>query len=119
MAVLPHAAQADWLVLSDGPEGTEYHASSPMLELHGADTEAYLHGLTAQEPSIYVVLRENLDSETRPLDVLLVLARNQKVDLAQISILQLAEQYLEFVAVVRRVRRFRRSSRRKALPPRR
>jgi len=36
-----------------------------------------------------------------PIDVLLALARNQKVDLAQISILQLADQYLEFVARVR------------------
>ena len=36
-----------------------------------------------------------------PLDVLLALARDQKVDLAQISILQLADQYLEFVTRVR------------------
>lgn len=46
----------------------------------------------------------DIDGYEGPLDVLLTLARNQKVDLAQISILQLAEQYLEFVAVVRRVR---------------
>lgn len=32
-----------------------------------------------------------------PLDMLLELARSQKVDLAQISILQLAEQYLKFI----------------------
>jgi segregation and condensation protein A len=32
-----------------------------------------------------------------PLDVLLALARNQKVDLTRISILALAEQYLEFI----------------------
>ena len=74
VAVLPHAAQADWVVLSDKHDCTEYHASSPLLELHGADTEAYLHGLAAHEPSIYVILRQNLDSETRPLDVLLVTA---------------------------------------------
>ncbi|MEK9679553.1 MAG: ScpA family protein [Rhodospirillaceae bacterium] len=37
-----------------------------------------------------------------PIDVLLTLARNQKVDLAQISMLQLADQYLEWVAIVRR-----------------
>ena len=74
VAVLPHAAQANWTILSDGVDGTEYHASSPPLELHGADTEAYLHGLTAQEPSIYVVLRQDQESETHPLDVLLVTA---------------------------------------------
>ena len=32
-----------------------------------------------------------------PLDVLLVLSRTQKVDLRQVSILALAEQYLIFV----------------------
>ena len=37
-----------------------------------------------------------------PLDVLLVLAKTQKVDLMQISILQLTEQYLLFIAEVRR-----------------
>ena len=46
----------------------------------------------------------DIDGYEGPLDVLLTLARNQKVDLAHISILQLAEQYLEFVAAVRRVR---------------
>ena len=39
-----------------------------------------------------------------PLDVLLALARNQKVDLKRISILELADQYLAFVAAARRVR---------------
>ncbi len=39
-----------------------------------------------------------------PLDLLLHLARNQKVDLARISILALAEQYLQFVEKVRAMR---------------
>ncbi|WP_299470577.1 ScpA family protein [uncultured Roseibium sp.] len=39
-----------------------------------------------------------------PLDLLLGLARTQKVDLARISILELVEQYLEFVAEARRMR---------------
>ncbi len=38
-----------------------------------------------------------------PLDVLLALAREQKVDLRQISIVQLADQYLAFVGAARRV----------------
>ena len=37
-----------------------------------------------------------------PIDVLLSLARDQKVDLTQISILELADQYLAFVAQARR-----------------
>jgi len=39
-----------------------------------------------------------------PLDVLLTLARNQKVDLAKISILALADQYLAFIEQVRAMR---------------
>ena len=39
-----------------------------------------------------------------PLDLLLMLARTQKVDLAKISILALAEQYLGFVEEARKVR---------------
>jgi len=46
----------------------------------------------------------DLDGYEGPLDVLLALARDQKVDLTKISILQLAEQYLEFVARARRLR---------------
>ena len=39
-----------------------------------------------------------------PLDVLLVLARTQKVDLAKISVLALAEQYLLFIAQAQKLR---------------
>jgi segregation and condensation protein A len=39
-----------------------------------------------------------------PLDLLLHLARNQKVDLARISILALAEQYLRFIDSARAIR---------------
>jgi segregation and condensation protein A len=39
-----------------------------------------------------------------PLDLLLELARRQTVDLAQISILRLAEQYLAFIEGARRIR---------------
>ena len=39
-----------------------------------------------------------------PLDLLLALARTQKVDLARISVLALAEQYLVFIAEAQKVR---------------
>src|SRR5467141_4993975 len=39
-----------------------------------------------------------------PLDLLLTLARQQKVDLAKISILALADQYLVFIDQARRLR---------------
>ena len=45
-----------------------------------------------------------LDGFAGPIDLLLTLAREQRVDLTKISILHLAEQYLAFVQEVRRVR---------------
>jgi segregation and condensation protein A len=52
------------------------------------------------EPALVV----DVDGFEGPLDLLLHLARNQKVDLARISVLALAEQYLLFIE---RARRFR------------
>ena len=49
------------------------------------------------EEDTAVSLIVDLDGFEGPLDVLLTLARNQKVDLTHISILALAEQYLEFI----------------------
>jgi segregation and condensation protein A len=49
-------------------------------------------------------LRVDVDGFEGPLDLLLELARRQKVDLHRISILALAEQYLAFIEEARRVR---------------
>ena len=46
----------------------------------------------------------DLDGFEGPLDLLLELARRQKVDLARISVLALAEQYLAFVEAARQLR---------------
>ncbi len=46
-------------------------------------------------------LQLELDGWEGPLDLLLALARTQKVDLKAISILQLVEQYLDFIAQAR------------------
>ena len=46
----------------------------------------------------------DVDGFEGPLDVLLTLARTQKVDLAQISVLALARQYLAFVEQARELR---------------
>lgn len=45
----------------------------------------------------------DLDGYEGPIDVLLTLAREQKVDLAKISILRLVDQYLAFIASARAV----------------
>jgi len=49
-------------------------------------------------------LNVSLDGFEGPLDLLLNLARTQKVDLAKISILELAEQYLRFIADAKSLR---------------
>ena len=49
-------------------------------------------------------LRLDLDGWEGPLDLLLTLARAQKVDLSKISILALVEQYLVFIADAKKLR---------------
>jgi segregation and condensation protein A len=66
------------------------------LDLAAADISAHAEGETA-----FVV---DVDGFEGPLDLLLDLARRQKVDLCKISVLALAEQYLEFLAAARAVR---------------
>ena len=53
----------------------------------------------AADATAFVV---NLDGFEGPIDVLLMLAREHKLDLTQISILALADQYLAFVTEARR-----------------
>lgn len=46
----------------------------------------------------------DLEGFEGPIDILLTLARDQKVDLTKISILKLADQYLEFITEARELR---------------
>jgi segregation and condensation protein A len=62
---------------------------APKLTLAPAD------GYGAASEGSFVV---DLDGYEGPLDLLLSLAREQKVDLKQISVLRLAEQYLAYIA---------------------
>ncbi|HET7716351.1 MAG TPA: ScpA family protein [Bauldia sp.] len=55
---------------------------------------------SSDEPALVV----DVDGFEGPLDLLLSLARTQKVDLTRISILALAEQYLAFIEEVRKLR---------------
>lgn len=65
----------------------------------GADTLAMMEDAGDGE-----ALLLDIEGYEGPIDLLLTLARDQKVDLTRISILQLAEQYLAFVAEARRLR---------------
>ncbi len=70
--------------------------AAPMDRLWAENDDARATG----EPSLVV----DVDGFEGPLDLLLHLARNQKVDLARISIVALADQYLKFVESVRIMR---------------
>lgn len=72
IAVLPGAQDATWKELRRDGKAVEYHAATLPLELFRTDTEAYLHGLSAKVPAIYVVMREGEDDQ--PLNVVLVTA---------------------------------------------
>lgn len=56
--------------------------------------------LASDEPALVV----DVEGFEGPLDLLLTLARRQKVDLARISILALADQYLTFIEAARKLR---------------
>ncbi len=72
------------------------------------------HAISAAEPNAFEFEERRLSDDERlvvdvvgfegPLDLLLQLARDQKVDLAKISILALAEQYLRFIEAARKLR---------------
>ena len=62
--------------------------------------ETELAERSGDEPSLMV----DVEGFEGPLDLLLTLARQQKVDLAKISILALADQYLAFIEEARKMR---------------
>jgi segregation and condensation protein A len=68
-----------------------------------SETEAFEMELAdrgTDEPALVV----DVEGFEGPLDLLLALARQQKVDLAKISVLALAEQYLAFIEEARKLR---------------
>lgn len=69
-----------------------------------APTQDNLFAVAAADGPNHEALLIDVDGFEGPLDVLLTLARGQKVDLRRISILQLAEQYLAFVSAARKKR---------------
>ncbi len=69
-----------------------------MADLPFEDVEEVERG--DSEPAFLV----DVDGFEGPLDLLLELARRQKVDLAKISVLALAEQYLGFIEQARKMR---------------
>lgn len=88
----------------NGPEqSTEAQAASPEAWPDGEAplrAAAVASGPAVDERGALIV---DVGGFEGPLDLLLELARHHKVDLKQISILRLAEQYLEFIDKARRL----------------
>ena len=73
VCVLPGADPADWKLLRTEGEVSDYHVTTVPLTLYRSDTEAYVHGLAANVPCLYVICRETRDP-ARPLEVVMVTA---------------------------------------------
>lgn len=71
---------------SNGPQGAKTAPMEPVWQDNGPERRT-------GEPALVI----DVDGFEGPLDLLLHLARDQKVDLTQISVLELARQYLAFV----------------------
>jgi len=70
------------------------------MTTEAAQFEAEFAERASDEPALMV----DVEGFEGPLDLLLMLARQQKVDLAKISILALADQYLAFIEAARKLR---------------
>lgn len=69
-----------------------------------AEILSFETGRPAEVPEGEPALVVDVEGYEGPLDLLLTLARQQKVDLAKISILALADQYLGFIEAARKIR---------------
>jgi segregation and condensation protein A len=79
---------------------TQDPINEPHRPADGSDWE-FDPAIAAAEGETLVVDVEGFEG---PLDLLLAMARTQKVDIAKISVLALAQQYLDFIAEARRLR---------------
>ena len=94
-AVLPGAGPARGAELRRDGETVEYHAATLPLTLWAADTEAYLTNLADRIPSIYVVLRDEIDGpDDAPQPVLVTASPFEGQDYADSS-----EEIVEKVAM--------------------
>lgn len=79
-------------------------AADPASAEGASAAEAWNEVAGDEERSAAEMLNVDIDGFEGPLDLLLALARTQKVDLARISVLALAEQYLAFIAELKALR---------------
>ncbi len=63
VGVLPGAPDANWSVLRREGDSVEYHAATLPLTLWAAEAEAYVTNLNDAVPSIYLVLRNEVQGD--------------------------------------------------------
>src|ERR1700757_1345107 len=81
-----------------------YRRECPEGDLMTPDEIQFEADLAADRATSEPALVVDVEGFEGPLDLLLALARQQKVDLAKISILALADQYLAFIEEARKLR---------------
>src|SRR5215831_6062711 len=81
-----------------------YRHECPEGDLMNPDEIQFEADLAADRATSEPALVVDVEGFEGPLDLLLALARQQKVDLAKISILALADQYLAFIEEARKLR---------------
>src|SRR5437660_7996768 len=81
-----------------------YRRECPEGDLMNPDEIQFEADLAADRATSEPALVVDVEGFEGPLDLLLALARQQKVDLAKISILALADQYLAFIEEARKLR---------------
>src|SRR5437870_9036595 len=86
----------------DGADGCR--RERPEGDLMNPDEIQFEADLAADRATSEPALVVDVEGFEGPLDLLLALARQQKVDLAKISILALADQYLAFIEEARKLR---------------
>jgi len=79
---------------------TEDPINEPRRPADGSDWEFDPVAVEAEGETLVV----DVEGFEGPLDLLLAMARTQKVDIARISVLALAQQYLDFIGEARRLR---------------
>jgi segregation and condensation protein A len=92
--------------MSDGPVEQNFSATdkpAPVPPPGGGAAAGWGKGEDRRPPRPEQLVLD-LDGYEGPIDLLLSLAREQKVDLAKISILALADQYLGFIATQRQLK---------------
>ncbi|SFD47177.1 DUF3305 domain-containing protein [Roseivivax sediminis] len=85
VAILPGAEAADWQILREDGEATEYHAATVPLTLYRGETEAYRVALSDTKPCVYVILRAAARGATMPWSVHLVTASPHEAALFETS----------------------------------